>query len=254
MDCPSEERMIRIALEGMPQIKNLSFDFGEREVVIVHDIEIEPILQKLVPLGLDILLLETQLIDEDFEIPLTRSQSSEASALLWLLLINGLMFGIELTVGLLSQSAGLIADSLDNLADASVYGISFYVVKRSQLDQLKAAHLSGKLQMLLAFGVLFEVGRRFLFGSEPESLLMIGFGIVALIANIFCLLIIHRHRDGGVHMKASWIFSANDVIANAGVILAGILVSVTGSHYPDLVIGTIIGLVVLSGALRIMRL
>src|SRR5690606_20848061 len=90
--------------------------------------------------------------------------------------------------------------------------------------------------------------RRFFLGSEPESLFMIGMACLALIANVSCLLLISRDRDSGVHMKASWIFSANDVIANLGVILAGVLVWWTGSGYPDLIIGTIIGLVVLSGA------
>ena len=79
-------------------------------------------------------------------------------------------------------------------------------------------------------------------------------GVVALAANVACLMIIHRHRDGGVHMKASWIFSANDVLANFGVILAGVLVLVYGSNYPDLVIGAIIGVIVLIGAFRILRL
>jgi Co/Zn/Cd efflux system component len=55
-------------------------------------------------------------------------------------------------------------------------------------------------------------------------------------------------------MKASWIFSANDVIANLGLIVAGLLVALTGSRYPDLVIGFLIGLIVLNGARRILQL
>jgi Co/Zn/Cd efflux system component len=77
---------------------------------------------------------------------------------------------------------------------------------------------------------------------------------VALIANVACLLLIARHRDGGVHMKASYIFSANDVLINVGVIVAGGLVAWTGSNYPDLFIGGLIGLVVLLGARRILAL
>jgi Co/Zn/Cd efflux system component len=55
-------------------------------------------------------------------------------------------------------------------------------------------------------------------------------------------------------MKASWIFSTNDVLANLGVIAAGALVAWTGSRYPDLVIGSLIALLVLNGARRILRL
>ena len=108
--------------------------------------------------------------------------------------------------------------------------------------------------MLLGLGALSEVIRRLVFGSEPVSSLMIGFGFVALIANSFCLFLVSKEKNNGVHMKASWIFSANDVIANIGVILAGSLVALAGSHYPDLVIGFIISLVVLNGAIRILKL
>jgi Co/Zn/Cd efflux system component len=101
---------------------------------------------------------------------------------------------------------------------------------------------------------LAEVIRRAVFGSEPQSMLMMGMGLLALAANVFCLVLIARQRDRGAHMTASYIFSANDVIANAGVIAAGALVAWTGSPYPDLVIGTLIGLVVLNGARRILKL
>ena len=80
---------------------------------------------------------------------------------------------------------------------------------------------------------------------------MIGVGVVALVANVICLSLISKHRDGEIHMRASWIFSKNDVIANAGVILAGILVSVLDSRIPDLVIGSVIVLIVFRGGLMI---
>src|SRR3546814_15092660 len=84
--------------------------------------------------------------------------------------------------------------------------------------QVRAAHLAGVLQLILAVGVLVEVVRRFVFGSEPESLVMMAIAFVALIANTSCLLLISKHREGGAHMKASWIFSANDVVINLGAI------------------------------------
>jgi Co/Zn/Cd efflux system component len=83
---------------------------------------------------------------------------------------------------------------------------------------------------------------------------MMGIGCIALVANVSCLFLISKKKDRGAHMRASWIFSANDVIANIGVILAGVLVWWTGSRFPDLVIGLLIGVVVLSGAIRILRI
>ena len=101
---------------------------------------------------------------------------------------------------------------------------------------------------------LAEVVRRFVFGSEPVSELMMGMGLVALIANAACLVLIAKKRHAGAHMKASYIFSSNDVIANAGVIVAGVMVALTGSRYPDLIIGLVVGLVVMNGARRILQL
>ena len=81
---------------------------------------------------------------------------------------------------------------------------------------------------------------------------MMGMGLVALIANVACLVILAKHRDGGAHMRASWIFSTNDVIANTGVILSGVLVLLLGSAVPDLVIGTLISVVVVRGGFKIL--
>lgn len=83
---------------------------------------------------------------------------------------------------------------------------------------------------------------------------MMSIALLALAANASCMALIAKHRGGGVHMRASWIFSTNDVIADVGVIVAGALVEWTGSALPDLVIGTAIALVVLSGAARILRI
>lgn len=178
---------------------------------------------------------------------------AEARTLRWLLAINAVMFVVESGAGWLAQSTGLIADSLDMAADAMVYGLALYAVGHAG-RQLGAARLSGWLQLLLALGVLAEVLRRWLTGSAPEPLPMMGIALLALAANVACMALLAKHRDGGAHMKSSWIFSTNDVLANLGVIAAGALVAWTGSNLPDLVIGTLIGLLVLNGARRILCL
>ncbi len=175
----------------------------------------------------------------------------QSRVLWWLLAINGVMFVVELTVGWIAQSTGLIADSLDMLADATVYGIGLYAVGKSPRHKANAALYSGIAQGLLGLLILGDILRRAIYGSEPVSALMMGMGVVALAANVWCLLLIQKHRDGEVHMRASWIFSKNDVIANSGVILGGLLVWLLDSRWPDLVIGTLIALIVLRGAVHI---
>ncbi|TVS07063.1 MAG: cation transporter, partial [Cyanobium sp. PLM2.Bin73] len=141
----------------------------------------------------------------------------------WVLLINAAMFVLELGWGRRAESIALIADSLDMLADAGVYG--------------------------LALLVLADVLRRSLQGSEPVSGLMMGVGLLALVANLVCLALVFRHHGEGIHMRASVIFSSKDTIANAGVILSGLLVALLGSPLLDRIIGLAIALLVLRGGL-----
>lgn len=172
--------------------------------------------------------------------------------LITLLLVNAAMFFLEFAMGLIGQSTGLIADSLDMLADATVYGLALYAVGKRLADKVRTAHLSGVLQIALAIGVIMDVGRRFMLGSEPESVLMMGIGTVALAANISCLVLLARHRKGEIHMRASWIFSKNDVLANLGVIISGALVAWLDSSLPDLLIGLVIAVVVMKGGFTIL--
>lgn len=178
---------------------------------------------------------------------------SQRQVLYWLLGINATMFVIEMGIGLFADSTALIADSLDMLADAVVYGIALYAIGKSLLHKANAARISGFFQMALGVLIIIDIVRRSIYGSEPVSGLMMAMGAVALVANVICLVIIRKQRNEEVHMRASWIFSANDVIANLGVIFAGVLVFWLDSRWPDLVIGVIVSCVVLRGAKMILE-
>ncbi len=179
--------------------------------------------------------------------------ASQKKVLLTLLAINAVMFVFELTVGWYAQSTGLIADSMDMLADAIVYGLGLYAIGRSVRHKANTALASGWFQAGLGLLILADILRRSILGSEPVSLLMMGMGILALIANVYCLTLIQSHKDGEIHMRASWIFSRNDVIANTGVILGGLLVWLLDSRWPDLIIGSLIALIILNGARHIIQ-
>ena len=252
MDCPSEIKMIESLFENKNSISRITFDLEKKTATFFHEDDVSPLQNSLNKLGFKCELVsseESSNIPEDCHPP-----EVEARTLKILLAINFSMFLFEIVLGLISESTGLLADSIDMLADAFVYGISLYAVSRSSIMKNRAAVFSGIFQIVLAFSCLFEVIRRFIFGSEPMSFFMISVASIALIANTVCLFLVYQHKDGGVHMKASWIFSANDVIVNIGIILAGIMVYVTNSRYPDLIIGGIIALIVLRGAFQILKI
>ena len=254
MDCPAEERLVRMALQDQAGIHHLEFDLEARRLVVQHVAEDTALLGRLLPLGFGATIRESALFETSAASSVPADVGAEARVLRQLLLINGTMFAIEVVVGLIAKSTGVLADSVDMFADAAVYGLSLYGVGRAAATQHRAARLSGVVQLVLSLAVLAEVARRAVTGGEPMGPLMMGVSVLALIANLSCLALLSRHRTGGVHLQASWIFSTNDVLANIGVIVAGVLVMVTRSHIPDLVIGAAIGLLVLSGAIRILRL
>ena len=182
------------------------------------------------------------------------AETSEQIRVLWIVLaINFAMFVGEATAGLLAGSVALLADSSDMLADAAVYGISLYAVRRSAVAKARAAAASGVFQIAIGLALLAEAGRRLANPIEPEPGYMIVVAAVALVANAYCLRLIAAHKESGVHMTASAIFSQNDVIANAAVILGGILVVASGWSQIDPVVGAGVSILVLSGGVRILR-
>lgn len=169
-----------------------------------------------------------------------------------LLIINGVMFGFELIVGLIADSSGVIADSIDMLADCLVYGVSLFAVGAANSVKIGAARASGWFQIALAASILVDVCRRAVFGSEPSSVLMFGVSVVALAANAYCLVLLSRQKNREVHIQASWIFTRSDVVANSGIILAAIVVFLSQSRWPDLIVGAGISLFVLYGGISIL--
>ena len=252
MDCPSEENLIRMKLDGNSSIANLDFDIANRKLTVFHSGDIYQIEKSVIELNLGGKKISTEHTDQtDFE------EHTNQRKLLWTVLgINFAFFIIEMTTGLISKSMGLVADSLDMLADSFVYGISLFAVGGTLIKKKRIAKLAGYFQIVLAFIGFLEILRRF-FGNEklPDFKTMIIVSIFALIANGICLYLMQKSKSKEeAHMKASMIFTSNDVIINLGVLIAGFLVHWLNSGKPDLIIGTIVFVLVIQGAFRILKL
>ncbi len=188
------------------------------------------------------------LSDESEQSHTAAEDASERRTLVWVLLINLSQVLLAGVAGLLAQSTGLLGAALDNLGDSAVYLVSLYAVGRSAVAKSRVARLSGVLLIALAVGLLVEVVRRFVNGSEPIGWVMIATAIVNAATNLLCLRLLRSRREEGVHLKASWIFTTNDMIANLGIVLSGVAVMVFKSQLPDLLIGlVVVGIVVKGG-------
>ena len=131
------------------------------------------------------------------------------------------MFLVGLVAGLIGQSSGLIADSLDMFADAVAYGIALSALNRGTTFKARAAMMSGGILLTPGIGVLLDCVRRGVFGSSPESRVMMGVAGISLLVNATVLYLLGKYRDQGVHLRAAWIFTRVDVIANLAVVLSG---------------------------------
>ncbi|MEW6061753.1 MAG: cation transporter, partial [Bacteroidota bacterium] len=140
-------------------------------------------------------------------------------------------------------------------ADAIVYGLSLYAIGHSIEKKKSVAAISGYFQFMLAGIGFVEVVRRFLgFGEVPTFEMMIGISVFALLGNAASLYLLQKSKSKEAHMQASMIFTSNDVIVNIGVIVAGILVYLTASNLPDLIVGSAVFVLVARGAYRIVQL
>jgi Co/Zn/Cd efflux system component len=163
------------------------------------------------------------------------------------------MFLLEAGTGIISHSTALLADSVDMLGDGMVYGVSLYAISRGVMWQVRAAFLKGIVMAAFGLGVLTQVIYTILHGLVPTAVVMEMVGVAALTANILCLLLLWRHRGDDINMRSAWLCSRNDVIGNVGVLVAAIGVSLSGSAWPDIVIGLLVAALFCRTAIHVLR-
>jgi Co/Zn/Cd efflux system component len=178
-------------------------------------------------------------------------QADQRRVLLTVLAINAAMFLIEFTAGVIAGSAALMADSVDMLGDALVYGLSLYAIARSDRWKGGAALAKGGFILLFGIGVLAEIALKIATGVPPQSTIMLAFAALALIANLACLRLLWRYRAQDVNMASTFECSRNDVVANCGVIAAAIAVALSGSPWPDILVAGVIAAIFLRSATRV---
>jgi len=169
------------------------------------------------------------------------------------LLINAVMFLTESVAGVLAHSTALFADSLDMVGDAVVYGFSLYVIGRGIAWQARAALLKGLIMAAFGIGLLVQVAFKITRGVTPTVEVMGVVGTLAFAANLWCLALLWRRRGDDINMRSAWICSRNDVIGNVAVLVAAGAVAVTGSPWPDIVIGLLVASVFGRSAVQVMR-
>jgi Co/Zn/Cd efflux system component len=190
-------------------------------------------------------------VDECCEVrEIPRQQRRVLHVVLW---INVAMFLVESVAGLLGNSTALLADSVDMLGDAIVYGFTLYVIGRGPHWQARAALLKGAIMAAFGVGVLVQAVVKIARGLAPTVEVMGAVGLLALAANVFCLVLLWRRRGDDINMRSAWVCSRNDVAGNTGVLMAAGAVALTGSPAPDIAIGLLVAGMFVHSAARVIR-
>jgi len=180
-------------------------------------------------------------------------QQRQSSTLKLVLVINAVMFAVELSAGLIANSLSLLADSLDMLGDALVYGFSLYVVARGARMKAHAALFKGGIMAAFGLFVLAQALYKLFVPHLPAAETIGAIGMLALAANAVCLYLLWRHRGEDINMHSVWLCSRNDIIANVAVLFAAAGVWLSGSGWPDIVVGLGIAVLFLRSALSVLR-
>ena len=174
---------------------------------------------------------------------LEKLQKRQAKILWIILIINAVMFVVEFSGGIKAASLSLTGDSLDMLGDALVYGCSLYVIQKGKKAQARSAILKGGIMFLTAIAVFARATYQLFAQTVPTVGLMSEIGILALVANLICFLLLIRHRNDNINMSSVWLCSRNDIIANTSVLITAGLVFLTGSFVPDFILGLLLTVV-----------
>ena len=176
------------------------------------------------------------------------------SKVLWIILaINAVMFVVEFGGGIKAASLSLTGDSLDMLGDALVYGCSLYVIRKGKKAQARSAILKGSIMFISAIAVFARATYQLFAQTVPTVQLMGEIGILALVANLICFILLIRHRNDNINMSSVWLCSRNDIIANSLVLLTAGLVLLTNSFLPDFILGLLLTVVFAQSAGKVLN-
>lgn len=190
--------------------------------------------------------------DHCCQVTVTKETSRTLRRVLWAVLgINAVMFLVEMIAGYLYGSAALMADSLDMLGDAFVYGVSILVLVKSDRAKAQVSLLKGVVMTALALYVIFELVLKLSSPGVLDGQVITIIGFIALLANGVCFWLLSRYRQGDINMRSAWVCSRNDMVANGGVIVAGALVLFLGSPWPDIVVGALIAGLILTSSVKV---
>ena len=172
-------------------------------------------------------------------------------ALSAVIVINIVGFVVVAIGSWLADSAALAANTLDFAADAATYALSLWAIGKSVQVRSGAAFIKSGSLALMAAGILGLAVWRAVTGASPEGGAISGLGLFGAAAYLLAALLLVRFREGDANVRSVWLCTRNDLIQCLAVAATGVAVTVTGSRWPDLLVGVLLAAVFLRSAWQI---
>jgi Co/Zn/Cd efflux system component/copper chaperone CopZ len=260
MDCPSCAAKIEKAVRsaGVEDVKVST----ATQIMTLHvndpDVRLPEVERAVTGIGYRLDRLDRPAAEadgDDDELPKDLSHITPAyKRALWIVVALNVGYGvIEMFGGFLSGSQALKADALDFLGDGLITFLGILAIGWSLVWRARSALIQGLFLGALGLGVLANTAYRVLVQQQPEAELMGLFAVIALVVNVVAVLPLLPHRTGDANVRAVWLFSRNDAIGNAAVVVAAGLVAWTGTPWPDLVVAVVIAGLFLQSSWSIIR-
>lgn len=250
MDCSSCATKIEGAARKVAGVDDVRVSIASQEMTLRLHGETAPLPElecAITDLGYQLTRLGED--DDDDKSPDLSHVTPAYKRALWIVILLNAGYGaVEIVGGFLAGSQSLKADALDFLGDGLISFLGLIAIGWGLRARAKAALLQGLFLAALGVGVIAFTGYRVLVLNQPQAELMGVFGAIALVVNIAAAIVLIPHRKGDANVRAVWLFSRNDAIGNAAVVVAAGLVWWTGTPWPDLAVAAVIAALFLQSA------
>lgn len=173
---------------------------------------------------------------------------------LWVaLVLNALMFFVEIVASFKAESVSLLADAIDFLGDAGNYAVALFVLGLASVWRSRTALWKGWLMVGYGVFVLGKSAWQWAAGIVPEAFIMTWVSLLALAVNIGVAMLLYAYRNGDAQARSVWLCSRNDALGNLAVIAAAGGVWVTAQGWPDIAVALILASLALTSGASVIR-
>jgi cobalt-zinc-cadmium efflux system protein len=172
---------------------------------------------------------------------------------------------VEIAGGFFTNSLALLSDAGHVLVDLLALVLVYFSIRLSQKESTKkftygyyraeilTAIINGIILIFITMFIFYSSYKRFISIEQIKSKEMLGLSLIGLFANLYVVIKMQNYERENLNIKSAYLHILSDTISSFGVVIAGILINITGNFIFDPIISVIIGLFILIGSIRLIK-